>query len=161
MALKLIASYSKRLGLPAYSSHQFSVTIEAELTNVGDVAEESSRLYETLQRSVDEQIQQTGFVPQDGYGSSPPLSGQANGSWLCSNRQRELILKLIDEHQLDKADVEALARERFNGKGVKQLNKLEASGLIDELFEKVGERPQRGRRSQTGSTPAYRKGGAR
>ena len=30
MALKLIANYSKRLGLPGYSSHQFSVCVETE-----------------------------------------------------------------------------------------------------------------------------------
>jgi hypothetical protein len=56
MALKLIANYSKRLGLPGYSSHQFSVSVETEITNVDDVREESARLYDTLQQSVDEQI---------------------------------------------------------------------------------------------------------
>ena len=61
--IKLIANYSKRLGLPGYSSHQFSVSCETEITNVSDVAAESARLYETLQQSVDEQIQTTGFVP--------------------------------------------------------------------------------------------------
>jgi hypothetical protein len=30
-AVKLIANYSKRLGLPGYSSHQFSVSVETEL----------------------------------------------------------------------------------------------------------------------------------
>ena len=33
---------------------------------------------------------------------------------------------------------EALAQDRF-GKGVKALNKLEASGLIEELLEKTGQ----------------------
>ena len=31
MAVKLIANYAKRLGLPGYSSHQFSVSVETEL----------------------------------------------------------------------------------------------------------------------------------
>ena len=57
MALKLIANYSKRLGLPGYSSHQFSVCVETEISNIDDVAGESSRLYDTLQKSVDEEIQ--------------------------------------------------------------------------------------------------------
>lgn len=30
MAIKLIANFSKRLGLPGYSSHQFSVSVETE-----------------------------------------------------------------------------------------------------------------------------------
>ncbi len=33
MAIKLIANYSKRLGLPGYSSHQFEVSIETEITH--------------------------------------------------------------------------------------------------------------------------------
>ena len=56
MAIKLIANYSKRLGLPGYSSHQFSVSVETELVTTDDVAGESRRLYELLQSNVDEQI---------------------------------------------------------------------------------------------------------
>jgi len=129
MAIKLIGSYSKRLGLPAYSSHQFSVTIETELTGLDDIAQESARLYETLQRSVDEQIQQTGFIPQEGY-------GHAQG-WKCSEKQKQLILALIEEHQLSKEEVEALASERFAGKEVRHLTKGETSLLIDLLLTHV------------------------
>ena len=63
--------------------------------------------------------------------------GRRGPAWKCSDKQRDLILKLVDEHQLDKAGVEALAVERF-GKGVRILNKVEASGLIDELLETHG-----------------------
>ena len=68
MAIKLIANYSKRLGLPGYSSHQFSVSVETELVATDDVAAESQRLYQLLQTNVDEQIIQTGFVPPPSYG---------------------------------------------------------------------------------------------
>ena len=163
MAIKLVANYSKRLGLPGYSSHQYSICVEVEIINCRDIAEESARLYAELQSSVDAEIQQTGFVPHDGYGSTapPPTNGHVNGSWLCSEKQRDLILRLIEEHSLDKAEVEAKARSLFQGKGVKQLNKLEASGLIDRLLEEVGEKPVTARRSRSGAPPAYRKGGAR
>ena len=77
MALKLIANYSKRLGLPGYSSHQYSVCVETEISNISEVAAESSRLYQTLQQSVDEEIQHTGFVPDEGYGISE--QGGRNG----------------------------------------------------------------------------------
>ena len=50
----------------------------------------------------------------------------------------DLIRKITDEHKLDKAKVEQLAQDRF-GKGVKALNKLEASGLIEELLEQTGQ----------------------
>ncbi len=150
--IKLIANYSKRLGLPGYSSHQFCVSVETELMTTDDVAAESERLYQRLQSTVDQQILTTGFVPPADYGFAPPAdsnppaqpanvthvaSWQRGPAWKCSDKQRDLILKIVDEHQLDKADVEALATERF-GKGVRQLNKVEASGLIDELLDAYG-----------------------
>lgn len=148
MAIKLIANYSKRLGLPGYSSHQFSVSVETELVTTDDVAGESQRLYELLQTSVDEQIKQTGFVPPGDYGMDPqqPTDASRNGRsdppgnnsrWKCTDKQRGLIENLVAEHNLDKNDVESLAVERF-GKGVRQLNKVEASGLIDELIDTNG-----------------------
>ena len=148
MAIKLIANYSKRLGLPGYSSHQFAVSVETELSAADDVASEAARLYQVLQANVDEQMLHTGFVPPVDYGmedSAGPHASAAgnvtsirnNGRWRCSDKQRDLILKLVDEHDLDKNEVDHLARQRF-GKGVKQVSKLEASGLIDELFETYG-----------------------
>jgi len=184
MALKLIANYSKRLGLPGYSSHQFSVCIETEISNVDDVAEESNRLYQTLQQSVDEEIQNTGFVPDHGYGMSEQgaRNGQSNGSsgkghhngngqtnghasgdsWTCSDKQRELIIKLVDEHQLDKGQVEDTCRQMF-GVGVKELNKLQASGLIDRIIEENGGKRNGNSRRMNPRTPRrqYANGGAR
>ena len=162
MAIKLIANYSKRLGLPGYSSHQFSIEIETELVTTDDVAAESARLYAALQQNVDEQMKITGFVPPTGYGmeESPPApspNGHTNGAsrtpasthWKCTAKQRELIENLVAEHHLEKNAVENLAVERF-GKGVRQLNKVDASGLIDELLDTHGgqQRPaSNGRRS--------------
>lgn len=148
MAIKLIANYSKRLGLPGYSSHQFSVSVETELTTADDIAAESTRLYALLQANVDEQMLRTGFVPPGNYGmedhngSDAPAPGTVTqihdtSRWKCSDKQKDLILKIVDEHSLDKNEVDHLARQRFD-KGVKQLSKLEASGLIDELLETYG-----------------------
>ena len=153
--IKLIANYSKRLGLPGYSSHQFSVSVEAELVTPDDIAAESTRLYHLLQTNVDEQIQTVGFVPPGDYGMDHPAAPgngpqptnisawQRGPAWKCSDKQRDLVLKLVDEHQLDKGDVEALAVERF-GKGVRLLNKVEASGLIDELLDAHNHNPAQG-----------------
>ena len=41
------------------------------------MAGESTRLYQTLQQSVDDEIQHTGFVPDEGYGISE--QGARNG----------------------------------------------------------------------------------
>ena len=168
MAIKLITNYSKKLGLPGYSSHQFSVSVETELTTTDDIPAESTRLYQLLQGNVDQQMQTTGFVPPGTYGMEIPINnggnnGQgtngnpANGSpsgvngaavlngtttplegrWKCSDKQRDLILRIVDEHQLNKHSVEELAFARF-GHGVRLLNKLEASGLINELIANHG-----------------------
>ncbi len=176
MAIKLIANYSKRLGLPGYSSHQFSVSVETELMTTDDLAGESERLYQRLQSSVDEQMLHTGFVPPGTYGMDPTedssdqrsadstpsnvttvANWQRGPAWKCSDKQKDLILKLVEEHQLDKADVEALANERFS-KGVRLLNKVEASGLIDELLDTHGSGQRQGNR-RNGS--AYRRSNGR
>lgn len=170
MAIKLIANYSKRLGLPGYSSHQFSVSVETEMVTTDDVAAESARLYQRLQSSVDEQMLHTGFVPPGDYGMDPPAettapenvttvaNWQRGPAWKCSDRQKDLILKLVEEHQLDKNEVDHLARQRF-GKGVRQLNKVEASGLIDELIDTHGNSGQPTGDQRRGQ--AYRRAGGK
>jgi len=156
----LEANYSKKIGLPGYSSHQFSVSLKTELADVSQVQSESSRLYARLQQSVDHSIQQVGYLPgANGNGhKSENGNGHSNGitpatdpdRWSCSDKQRDLILKITEEHKLDKAKVDQLAVDRF-GKGVKALNKLEASGLIDELLVQTGQsKPRTGRFSKAG-----------
>jgi hypothetical protein len=63
MAIVLEANYAKKLGLPNYSSHQYSVTIRTELTDLSQVEAESAKLYRTLQDAVDREIQAVGFMP--------------------------------------------------------------------------------------------------
>jgi len=58
MAITLEANYSKKLGLPGYSSHQYSITIRTELTYAKQVESESTRLCSLLQGCVDKDIQQ-------------------------------------------------------------------------------------------------------
>lgn len=153
--ITLEANYSKKIGLPQYSSHQFSITLKSELSDVSQVEKESARLYDILQQSVDSNIQRVGFLPNE---TKPNGNGHTNGhsnghhkpeadKWACSDKQKELILKITDENKLDKTRVDQLAQDRF-GKGVKQLNKLEASGLIEELLEQTGQNKPRSQRFQ-------------
>ncbi len=147
MPVILEANYSKKLGLPGYSSHQYMITLRTELSDLSQVEAESSRLYALLQTSVDRELQKPGFVPE-----APKGNGNAhgqhqsseNGAWNCSEKQQNLIQKIVSESHLDKNEIEALSNERF-GKGVKALNKLEASGLIEELLEKTGQTKANGR----------------
>lgn len=163
MAIKLIANYSKRLGLPGYSSHQFEVSIETEINNTSELPFETERLYGSLQAAVDAQIQQVGFVPDEHYGTqtiqkpvpeafsaqttsassvrqTPPASVPESSvatvpAWKCSEKQQSLILELAGKVGLDDSALNELASRRFN-KVVAMLNRMEASGLIDELMNR-------------------------
>lgn len=163
MALTIEANYSKKVGLPGYSSHQFSLSLKAEITDLNQVPAEAARLYRLLQDGVDTSIKEVGWLPEakNGNGNghtngNHPRNGNGNGAqqpnghseqWNCTPKQQDLIIKIVDDNRLDKTDVEKLAQDRF-GKGVKQLNKLEASGFIEELFEKYP-----GRRNGNGQQP--------
>jgi len=149
----LECNYSKKLGLPGFSSHQFSVTLRTEIPDVSQVQPESARLYKLLQEGVDTSIKATGYLPVNGNGnghSNSHSNGNGhtqpsdNGDWVCSPKQRDLILKIVAENHLEKAKVEGLAQERF-GAGVKTLNKLQASSLIEELLEQTGQNKRNGR----------------
>ena len=169
MAIKLIANYSKRLGLPGYSSHQFEVSIETEITHTSELAAETERIYGSLQAAIDAQIQQVGFVPDEHYGTQPtptpvpgafssqatssssvrqgfpvgtPESSIANVPALkCSEKQKVLILELAGKTGLDDSALNELSTRRFN-KSVAMLNRMEASGLIDELMNRSGSSPK-------------------
>ena len=159
MAVRLSANYSKKLGLPQYSSHSFSASVEVELTDLTQVETECQKLYQLLQQSVDQEIQQVGFVPdpkqygQKGSSSGPRNGYHRNGSsqngqqfkvhsgssdrWACTDGQRGFILRITNENNLDKQQVEAIA-QRLYGLGVKQLNKMQASQLIEEMLAMAG-----------------------
>jgi hypothetical protein len=132
MALKLITAYSKKVGLPGFSSHSFSVSVETELANVLNIPGQTQDLYAMLQQAVDKEIEKPGFVPPHDFGMQ-----KGSEQWACSEKQQKLINQIIQDNNLDEKHIDALARERF-GVSLKQLNKLQASGLIDELLEKHG-----------------------
>ena len=156
--ITLECNYSKKLGLPGYSSHQFAITLRTEIADLNQVQAESARLYTLLQEGVDTSIKETGYLPgsngngsngQRGNGQPQPAE---NGAWNCSNKQKDLILKIVDEHKLEKAKVEGLAQDRF-GKSVRALNKLEASGLLDELITQTGGTPNGNHRRPVDGRP--------
>ena len=164
MAIIIEANYSKKIGLPAYSSHAYSVTIRTEVSDLGQVERESAQLYALLQESVDRNIQEVGFTP-DGNGNGSPAprtnghaSQPGNDQWACSDKQKDLILKIVDEHHLEKNAVEALAKEMFE-KPVKALNKMEASGLIENLLETYGPKKTNGGNGNGGRS--YQRGARR
>ena len=116
---------------------------------------------------MDNEIQQVGFMPDattygmnNGNGahtngspirSSNGNSGHTNGNghapaparngdhWNCTDGQRGFILRIINESNMKKQDVEDMARQLY-GAGVTSLDKMQASQLIEELLEKTGKK---------------------
>lgn len=143
------AAYSKKLGLPNYSSHSYVVSIRTELNEITQVPEESTKLYKMLQEAVDREIQAVGFMPDattygmnNGNGHS---NGHANGSRTNGNghhvdagiteKQLDLINRVVKDNNLSKTSIDNLSVEMFGG-GVRTLNRMQASNFIDELFER-------------------------
>jgi hypothetical protein len=171
MAVILQMTYQKKLGLPNYSSHSCAVSLTVEIPDVSVAAQESTKLYSLLQTAVDNEIQAVGFMPDaTTYGmnrSSRPSSnghpsngsnGNGNGNhraaasapnngdrWNMTDGQKGLILRVINENNLDKNEVEGMAQQLF-GIGVRELDKMQGSQLIEELLEKVGKKPAGQRR---------------
>jgi hypothetical protein len=154
MAVIIEANYSKKVGLPNFSSHQYSVTLRTELSDLSQLEKANAELYSKLQSAVDSQILSIGVLPDgsDVKTAHPNRTQQSIPSkstasaWKCSDKQRDLILKVIGEHNLDTANIDSLAVQRF-GVGLQQLNKVQASGLIVELMETYGKAQGSGRQS--------------
>ncbi len=123
-------SYSKKIGLRNYSSHSFSLSVKTEVPTIADVEKESNQLYALLQDTVDKNLQEEGFVPEgdDNRSSREPSHTNGNGSrnyrsnsngessnrgdfWKCSDRQRDLIEKVIKDNRLDWQEIESLAKD--------------------------------------------------
>lgn len=175
MAIKLCAEYSKKLGLPEYSSHSFSASVEIELNDISQVANECQRLYGLLQHSVDQEIQEVGFVPSKGYGKNGTGNAQeqnhqrvyllgTNGKhphgdhkspgdrdqWNCTEGQRGFILRILNESNMDFNEAETLSMMLFHI-GVKECDKTQASQLIQDLLVKAGKPPLQTRWKKTSS----------
>jgi len=174
MAVILQMTYMKKLGLPNYSSHSCSVSLTVEIPDASQAAQESSKLYSLLQAAVDHEIEHVGYMPDAStYGMKPSQNGHpSNGNggngngyqrpqqpqnrngeaWSCTEGQKGFIQRLVNENNLNKDDVEATAQQLF-GRGVKELDKLQASQLIEELLEKHGGKSN-GRRRWSPRQPA-------
>jgi hypothetical protein len=130
--------------------------VEAELSSTDNINTEASRLYKTLQTAVDREMQSTGFVPVEGYGAEEPtptphtashrspVNGSHNKPWRASDKQRELVLKLVETTPIDIEVVESISEEMFGHGDLPELNKIQMSGLIDELLSRYGKRERKG-----------------
>ena len=146
MAILLEFSYGKKLGLPGYSSHNFGVSMKAEVNDPEAIPEEAERVYSILQQSVDREIANPGFVPS---GNGKAMQVQPNGNntktnpddWNCTIRQRSLILSILERNDLDTEVAEDLADD-LCGKRMSDLSKGQVSAVITEILDRWGRHPK-------------------
>ena len=142
MAILLEFNYGKKLGLPGYSSHNFGVSMKAEVNDPEAIPTEAERVYSLLQKSVDSQIANPGFIPSV---NGKAMQVQTNGndpktdpdSWNCTIRQRALIVGVLERNGLELDAADDLANE-LHGKPMADLERLEVSGVITEVLNRWG-----------------------
>lgn len=176
MAITLQTQFSKKCGLPNYSSISASASVEIEVHDLESIPSEIKQLYHVLQASVDSQLaEHVGFIPDDSYGITdaqmpsgnpgPNGSGSHNPNgnhpspaiWNCSDKQRQLIADLVVELGLTDDEVDARSARLFD-KPAHRLDKLGASGLISSLLAEAGTRRQRNGRSNGSNGNGSRRG---
>ena len=144
MALTITATVSKKVGKPNYGSEGFTLTVQSEVTNMDQVKEESHRLYLLLSDSVNQELEGSTTDTAPKNAEWPTIVRNTAQEYKCSEKQRDLILKIISENEVDRGDVESLSLEMFGNSDLKSLNKLQASGLIDEMLNRWGKKSTRG-----------------
>ena len=139
MPVIITACVSKKVGQANYGSAGYSLTVQSEVSNLDQVQEESHRLYNLLNESVNAEL--NGQNEPEKKAEWPVLQRKpVSAVWKASDKQRDLILKVITENGADRGDVESLALEMFGTSNLPELNRLQASGLIDELLTRYGNR---------------------
>jgi len=160
MAVLLQFDYNKRLGLPAFSSHSFGITMKAEVTDLEKIGEEAERAYGLLQSAVDSQIVHQGYVSNEDKGENGTDQVQktqvkVNGGstdpdkWNCTVRQRGLIVSVIERNGLDLRVVDDLAND-LCGKPMSGLGKAQVSEVIGQVLDRWGRRPDANGRATGG-----------
>ena len=162
MAVLLQFDYNKRLGLPAFSSHSFGITMKAEVTDLAKIGEEAERAYGLLQSAVDSQIVHSGYVSNEDKGENgtdqvQKTQGKVNGNgsktdpdmWNCTVKQRGLIVSVIERNGLDLRVVDDLSQE-LHGRPMSDLGKAQVSEVIGQVLDRWGRRPDANGRATGG-----------
>jgi len=142
MAILLEFKYDKRLGLPGYSSHDFGVSMRTEVNNVDQIKEESERAYRLLQQSVDSQLSNPGFIPSENRKEHKQEQAKETNPdhWKVTERQRGLILKILNQNDLPESAVEEVAMEVV-GSSMNSLRSGQASLVVGAILDRWGKHP--------------------
>ena len=133
--LKLNASYSKKV--PAdqeYSSQQYHASVEQELSDSLKPEELRQRIRDTF-----ELVRQSVETELNGKSAAEPVSApKSNGKGSrstekASNKQVKFLTDLAVQNGYTLSDLQRIVGERFGVNGIYDLDRKQASRLIDEL----------------------------
>ncbi len=134
--LKLNASYSKKV--PAdqdYSSQQYHASVELELSDSLKPEELRQRIHDTFQlvrQSVETELNGKP-ANQDAKPTGLPNGKASRNTEKASNKQIKFMTDLAVQNGYTISDLNRIAGERHGVSGIYDLDRKQASGMIDEL----------------------------
>ena len=137
--LKAIVSYSKKIPVPdsEYSSQGYSLSLETEIPET-DPAAIRARLhgtFELVKSSVEQEL-------ANGNGAHPGLGDPGSNNvplpparkdGKASNKQIKFITDIANREGIALSDLNGRIRERFGVDGLYDLDKKQASAVLDDL----------------------------
>lgn len=135
--LKLNASYSKKIPVPGeeYSSQSFHCSMEVELSDAASMEQLQSKIHDTF-AMVREAVETELHGKQEKSSLHVlPVKAQAKPDVTpkASNKQVRFALDLAKARGLGLSDLNSLVHDQFGAKSVYELDKKQASQLLDEL----------------------------
>ena len=133
--LKLNASYSKKV--PAeeeYSSKSFHASIECELPSGQTAAQLKQKIHETFQL-VESAVEAEIATPTLRM-VKPSPTAQATAHTednKATNKQIQYIIRLAESAGQGLQDLNVVAQRQFHTESIYQLNRKDASALVDQL----------------------------
>ena len=133
--LKAIVSYSKKIPVPdaEYSSQGFSLSLETEITATEpqQMQAQIHETFEVVKASVEEELQNAGSTePRD---KPAPRKPAGDGKTKATNKQVKYITDLWTAGGGAVSDLNARIRREYRVHGLYDLDRKQASDLVDQL----------------------------
>ena len=140
--LKAIVSYSKKIPVPdsEFSSQGYSLSLETEIpeTDLGAIQAKLHQTFQLVKDQVEHELA-SGNGNGNGHAAKPsdtgaqPTQRQNGTTEKASNKQIKFITDLATQRGMSLSDLNADVRKRYGVDGLYDLNRKQASELLDEL----------------------------
>ena len=134
--LKAIVSYSKKIPVPdsEYSSQGYSLSLETEISEnePGKIQDRLHQTFELVKTTVENELA-NGHAQHQGLGDPGSNTVPARTNGKASNKQVKFITDLAGRQGLGLSDLNARIREQFGVDGLYDLDKKQASQVLDGL----------------------------